>query len=522
MNKLFHREVAFILGLLFPLLASAQVPEAGLKSYDRLVRENPWLTSENKTGNIFNPFITDGTFTLNAGSQKGDLKLVQQSPDETDYGFKAHKTIRFDNIIFDGGVSYSNQQQEKVGWIGRMNPFTNNPYMLADSIFGLYSKDYVSLFGSLGYRLNDKWAFGLDVDYMVGDGARVKDPRPINNLFNLEVYPSMILSLNGVKIGANLHYLMGREKIDYLAIEHTETYRFFRFFGLGKGAKTVSSWSYHRNYYSSGLGGELQFDYHLGDMNLFSGVGYFSSLEEAEDGSTSPSKGDAGDYKESVMHFYTIWKANKKLLHSARLFANITLGDGSEFLEQPYTQNSITYYRTVAEISKFSLFQFNPGIEYQLAKPVDEYFNKWVLEGSLMLDHQNREYLLEATQTITNIISAFRFERSAFFNSKQLLYGVNGSYSYNLKKEFLQKRAYTSAQEVAAWNNLYYPDYTLLSNPAWSAGARLKYGWEVKLLKDKSSQFFVDLNAQFSYASSKEWTDAKTRELYVLKIGLTY
>ena len=484
--------------------------------------ENPWFGSSNKAGSVFNSFIPDGEFELNTGLEKGDLKLSQLSPKERAYSFNSHKTIRLDNIVFDGGVKYINQQEEEVGWTARMDPTTRNPYMLADSIYGLYSKDYVSLFGSFGYMLNENMVFGFGVDYLVGDGARIKDPRAVNNLFSLDIKPSFIYVFPGFKIGANIHLMKGREKISYSTIENSTTYRFFRMFGLGIGAKAINSWSYSRNYYSSGIGGGLQSEYKLGQANLFSGLDYFYSKEASEDGSNNPRKNDAGDYKESNIRFYTSLNLKKSLLHFASFHVNMSMGEGVEFIQEPYSEENITYYRTVAEVSKYSLLSVNPGIRYKLAKPYNQYLNKWELDLKLELDHLSSEYLLEARQSISNIIPSVKFDKSVFLNKNQIMFGLSGQFIYSLNNELKQLRPYMASQNIAAWQNIVHPDFILLSSTTYSAGAHFRYGRFVNIMKGKSNLLYVDLGMNFSFASNEEWVENLSWEQYRIKLGLSF
>lgn len=522
MNKQSLKALIFCIIYLHPFFPLAQESKTSLKSYKRLVVENSWLNSENKAGGVFNTFIPDGVFILNAEKQNGDSFLSQLSRDKNEYGFNSKKIIRLKNIVFEGGISYFNQQQENVSWTARMDPTTNNPYMLADSMSGRYSKDYVNMFGSFGYSLNDRITFGINVDYLVGDGARIKDPRPVNNLFSLEIFPAFIYSFSTIKLGANLHLMMGREKISYTTIENSTTYRFFRFFGLGKGAKTTNGWSYTRNYYSSGIGGEIQADYRIGNSDIFNGLGFFSSKEKAEDGSSNPRKNDAGDYKESNIKFYIIINSEKTLIHTTKVNINLSFGEGIESIQEPYSEDNITYYKTIAEVSKYSSFGLNLGINYKLIKPYSNYLNKWELETSIEFDHNENEYILEANQTISNIVSTIRFDKSVFLNENQIVYGVNTSFVFNLSRELVQQRTYTALQEIAAWENIVYPDFLIQSANSYSMGLHIRYGRKLSIIKEKTSQIFIDLNTKFIFASNDEWFENKTREFYGIKLGITY
>jgi len=518
-----YLKISSLLLILFShCIVFSQNSGESLKSYERLRLENSWLYSENSAGHAYNPFIPDGIFFLNTEWHKGDFRLTQLPSENRIYSFSAMKTIRMNDIVFEGGLRYQNQHQKNVGWTARMNPATRNPYVLADSIFGLYKKEYVHMFGSLGHKATDQISFGIKMDYKVGDGARIKDPRPVNDQFSLDIYPSFIYSFPGIKIGANLHLLKGREKIGYTTIENSTTYRFFRFFGLGKGAKPVNSWSYTRNYYNSGIGGELQADYTLGNWALFSGFGYMQRNEMAEDGSSNPRKNDSGNYMESNYRFFTILKFRRNLIHKGRLDVNLFMGDGNEYIQEPYTEDGITYYRTIAEVSKFSLFNIHPSFNYQLTKPYNNFLNKWQLEARVEADYLLSEYLLEAEQSFSNIIPSFRYDHFIYQNKNQFGFGINGKYSLNLNQNLEQIRAYDAHQEQAAWERIILPDFLIYSSNAFEAGAHIQYGREVRFIKEKISQLFIEVGTKYQLASHESWNTNKSMQIYRLKIGITY
>jgi hypothetical protein len=512
----------FALLLFAAAISYGQDTLISFKSESRLHMENPWLSSENMAGSVFSPFLTDGVFTLTTNHRKGDLTLSQLSPDQREYGFRAEKSIRLEDMTFGGGVGYHNLKEENVGWTARMNPATNNPYLLADSIYGLYVKDYVRLNASMGYSLNNRLAFGLNTVYLVGDGARIKDPRPVNDLFSLDIYPSAIFSAKKFKVGANLHLMKGREEIQYTTIENSTTYRFFRFFGLGKGAKTKNGWSHYRNYYNSGIGGELQSEFSFRNLQVFTGLGYFSTREIAEDGSSIPEKGDAGDYLESQIRFYTLINRKGSLLHSGKIFLNLSLGEGIEFLQEPYSLDNITYYRTIAELSKYSLFSLNPGVHYKLAKPHTPFLNKWELQAGVEMDIMNDEYLLEAKRSLTNLIASLEYKHSFFHKKNHWMGGLNGHFSYNLDSDLSQIRTYNQPQELAAWEHIIYPDFLMLTGTSFSLDANLRYGREVNIFKNFTSLVFAALNAGYYSAMNEAWSEPKSFEMYCLKLGLTF
>ncbi|MCG6186235.1 DUF6850 family outer membrane beta-barrel protein [Maribellus maritimus] len=502
--------------------SSAQDTTVIIHSANRLRLENQWLNTNNAAGQVFNPFTSDGDFVLGYTSKKGDLKLSQLSPDEQIYSFNTNKSVRLNDFVFSGYVGYQNVEQEEVGWTARMNPVTLNPYMLADSLFGLYKKDYVFLGGGFGYQISDRLIAGIHADYSVGNGARIKDPRPQNHVFELEVFPSVIYAFDNLKLGANLRFLTGREKTKYTTLRNSTTYRFFRMFGLGKAPRAVNGWSYTRNYYLTGLGGELQAQYSLGKIKILSSLGYFNQVEESEDGSANPRKFDAGDFHENKYSFYTVVNYGRKLLHSALVRVDFLDAEGIEFLQEEYAVNDVTYYRTIAERTNYSLQQITPSFSYTLAKPYNQYSNSWEIGLDVSMDHFNAEYLLEAEETYTNIEGSIDLAKYFYFNNNMLVFSASGTLNYNLENSLRQLRTYTASQEVAIWENIIEPDFILTTSNVYDLGASIRYGQSLAIVKDVKNLIYLELGVNYSSGNNDLWPQSKDFEKYCLKIGLNY
>jgi len=502
--------------------AKAQDSLISAHSSNRLLLENQWLNTNNIAGTVFNPFLADGDFVLGYTTKNGDLKYTQLSPDEETYSFNAVKSVRVNNTFYSGYIGYQNMQQNDVGWTGRMNPITHNPYMLADSIFGLYKKDYIKLGGGFGYLISDRFSSGINVNYVVADGARIKDPRPQNHLFTLEAFPSFIYSFDKFKLGLNVSLRTGREKIYYTLLEGRQTYRFFRSSGLGKIAKASEENAYTRNYYLSGLGGELQAQYSLAKIKLLSGFGYFSQTEKSEDGPSNTYKSEGGDFKENTYRFYTILNYGKDLIHSFSISMDVLSGKGIEFLQEKYKINGVDNYRTIAEIENYSTFEIIPSVKYTLAKPYNDYLNKWEITLNVEMDNFSAEYLLEAEESYTNIVTNLELNKSFFFKKSMLRFSTSGMLIYNISNDLKQLRAYTSSHEIAFWDNVIEPDFLISTSNIYALGANLRYGKNVNILKDRNSMVYVDLGINYKSGSNNLWIENKSFEVYSFKIGITY
>ena len=502
--------------------AKAQDSLISAHSYDRLLLENQWLNTNNIAGAVFNPFLADGDFVLGYTTKKGDLKYTQLSPDEQTYSFNAAKSVRVNNTFYSGYIGYQNMQQSDVGWTARLNPITHNPYMLADSVFGLYQKDYINIGGGFGYLISDRFSAGINVNCTFADAARIKDPRPQNKFFTVEAFPSAIYSFDKFKLGVNLHFTTGREKINYESLNMNFPNQFFRTYGLGKTANALSGTGYERNYYLSGYGGELQAQYFLANIKVLSGLGYFSQTEKSEDGSTLTKKVFTGDFKENTYSFYTIFNYGKNLMHSFSINMDMLSGQGTEFIQESYYEDDETYYRTIGEIENYSSLEMIPSFKYTLAKPYNDYLNKWEINFNAKMDIFNSEYVLEAEESYTNVAANLTFDKSFYFKKSMLGFSISGMKIYNLSNDLKQLRTYTAKQEIAVWDKLIEPDFQINTSTIYDLGAKVRYGRNVKVLEDRNSLVYLDLGVNYKSGSNSLWIENKSFEVYSFKIGITY
>jgi len=503
--------------------AYAQDSLFSMHSRDRLMYENLWLSTNNAAGSIYNPYEPDGDFSFGYNRKEGELRYRQQSPEEDIFSLIINKSKRIKNIVFNGGISYYNLQQKDVGWTSRMNPMTRNPYLLADSLFGLYKKDYVALKGGVAILLSKRIALGLNLNYLVGDGARIKDPRPKNRIYSLKVLPALIYSFETLKVGLNLQYVMGREEIKYNTKEQSTTYRFFRTFGLGKTSTPVNGWNYYRNYYLDGYGGDLQFDYKWGNSKVLTGAGYLFKKEASEDGKGIPQKGDAGDYKERVINFYSVFNRKKRLNQQFSFQLEACLGTGVEYLEEPYIEKGITYYRTIAELENYSLIQLTPIVNYAIAKPYNELMNKWELNVHAGADIFQSEYIYEAESSYTNLNAGVKLSRTLFCNAINFLdIKADGQLNYNMSSNLNQLSPYEASQEIAMWERVIQPNFLLDTANKYGGDLSIRYGYNIAETTAKLRFLYLDVNMGYRKGTNDVWNSRKASKFYGVKIGMLY
>lgn len=511
----------FALLVLKNITTNAQNIVLPKSSYQKLQMENTWLETNNINAYLFNKFIPLGEFEIGYNIEKGNFKPSQIAKINNNYGFTANKILTINNTVFKGKIEYENQAQKNVGWNARMNQLSENPYMLADSLSGLYKKNYIKICGGLAHTINKNIAAGIDINYMVGDGARIKDPRPKNKLYELEIMPAMIFQKNNLKLGSSLYWKSGREKINYSVVEPMVSYRLFRMLGLGKGRKTVNMQSYIRNYYMKNMGIELQAQFGSNNRNIMFVIMYKHKKESAEDGSSAPKKSDAGDFIEhNIKSYLTFSKKNETYFHKIKIQADYSRYIGTEFIQQAYLDDNITKYRTVTTLDNYRKQSLNPSLHYYLGIGNNELYYKWLIQFNANYIINKTKYVDAAKENFQNINANININRS--FELKQSFMNIAATVGsiQNISKELTQLITYSAIQEQAAWTNIVQPNFDFITASVMYCGANIKFARNIKIKKDKQSMAYIDIGTQFAVAHiNAEYEQGVNLSI---KLGMTF
>ncbi len=458
-------------------------------SHKQLKLENQWLQTDNINALIFNPFVPLGEFELNYQLKKGNLKPSQSSNYENNYGFVAKKILRINDAFFQGQITYSNKNQKQVGWTSRINPSSINPYVLTDSMQGLYKKNYITINGGCAYQINKRFAGGININYSVADGARIKDPRPKNKLYTLEFIPSLIFTVSKLKIGSCVYWKQGRESIKYEVVEPMVSYKIFRLLGLGKGRKVINTQFCTRNYYSKQFGASVQLQYVNNSSSLLWNCEYKKSKEEAEDGSLATKKADSGDFTDNNIQTHIIFNREGVVYHSARLQLMYHNFIGTEFIQQAYLEDNITKYRTITTIDNYKQQIMIPSIHYALGLKKSECHYKWLIHFNSEYIINNTEYIDEAKREINNLLSSISIDRVFTLNKSYLEVSAFAGYNYNIDNDLTQLRQYKAKYEIDAWNNIVQPNFELQTANVSSFGFNAIFTKKIKLGNYKTKSF---------------------------------
>jgi hypothetical protein len=215
----------------------------------------------------------------------GAYHLFQQGNSDNQYGFFTDGYINLNKWKFYGNFNYFSESEKNVRWVDVMEPYNNNPYTLGDSTGGNYSKEYFNMEGKGAYRLSRIFAFGFDVGYVAGVGAKRKDPRPENTLSKFTIQPGIVVSLRKIKTGVGLRYETGKEDIDITTVTSNK-FDLFHFKGLGTFSTTQEK--DHQSFESELFGGNMQLNYTGRTFENLTEVEFSEKTTDIKRGTTYP------------------------------------------------------------------------------------------------------------------------------------------------------------------------------------------------------------------------------------------
>lgn len=112
-------------------------------------------------------------------------------------------------------ASWTRRRDRGVAWSAVSDAVDQAPFVWADSIGGAWQRDVVRLQLTGERPLGPVWSFGFFSDYMVAQGARDNDPRPLYRRLALVAGPWVGRRFGVHRVTVGVHYRRDREDQEY-------------------------------------------------------------------------------------------------------------------------------------------------------------------------------------------------------------------------------------------------------------------------------------------------------------------
>ena len=498
MRKLFLLTALAPLSL-FPLGAQQRPSDAHQLTLETLFQ--PYSRTYNAAGmGLFQPASGSKT-QIKVFDQAGDYHLAQQG--ESDYGFE-FSTLRYDSFsdkfFMRGSFYYSLDREKNRKWSDVMDPWFSIPYTYGSSI----AKDYDTHDCGLSLDLYtaplwEKVSFGLKTNYRVADISGLRDPRPRTGFLDLQLVPSVLLTLGNHHIGLDAGYGYSKEKLSGLTtIQSYPNLYYYKMKGLDHVDGAISAYSgFKRQFVGSRLRGDLSYAYRQDALEaLVSGGVEYAFLDAYGDKMQKPGSYNYREYNAQAELTFR----GSSLVHNLRLEGLYKDAGGDEFLQEltsvkdPETGATTETWETLYQYTNiYMLGKVDASVAYRLFGGFTGKDYRWSAGLSVGYSGFDKEYHLPYSQ----------------FKASALRLGVEGSFRLlNAKGHKVELSAAVKGSKAAdpvltlTEENLYVeevlrPDSAYYSKDYVTVGGGLEWQFPLSLGKAGKANGYV--RAEGSY-----------------------
>lgn len=476
-----------------------------------------WSESSNAASLVFFNFdghLGNAYFGLN--NAEGEYRLFQEPELSNLYGFYTNGYVKQGKWKFYGNFNYSNEIGKSIKWIDVMEPYSDNPYVIGDSIGGNFIKEYFKMQGKGAYELSKLISFGFDVKYIAGVGTKRKDPRPVNTITSFDFRPGIVFNLNKFKIGANFRYQGGKEDIDFQTVTD-KNFDLFYFKGLGVYSSTIELDS---RYTSMNLfGGGLQFAYENNSFRNMTSVNFDEKITDIKRGKTYPLQIVLLDsYYTDVSSTFIFGPSIKKINKLEVFFHNKRIY-GQEPVVEPKLEQVSYQWSTAAKYTLYWDEANEYGLNYSSYKLVDNKHINWGVEfsGKVTSDETTYYFVPEYNrQNLNRFILDALIEKGFMFNTSEFVVSLNGGYinSFDSSLEVVEDEKLVATVNTDFINH----DFEYYNSGLWQVGASAKIGKTISIYQSPI-QIFLDAGYKLMVSDqpgNPEW------KIFEVKLGMNF
>ncbi len=329
-----RKMIASAIGLALCLTLAAQRPADTHQQELEILFQSFSLTNNAAGMGLAQPSAGSNT-RISVYDQMGDYHLAQQGEGNLGFNFSTLRYDTFKDKLFMRGSFYYNLDREKSRkWSDVMDPWFSIPYIYGSSV----AKDYTTHDCGLSFDLYTAplggWiSVGIRTDYRVADISGLRDPRPRTGFLDLQLVPSVLVTLGAHHIGLDLGYGYQKEKLSGLTtIQSYPNLFYYKMTGLDHVDGAVAAYNgFKRQFYGGRFLGDLSYQYASGPWSVLASAGLkFQKLQAFADKKQSPGSYNYWEYNGLATATYTAGK----LLHSLRVEGRLKDAGADEYLQE--------------------------------------------------------------------------------------------------------------------------------------------------------------------------------------------
>jgi len=374
--------------------------------------------------------------------------------------FSAEKFQRAGDWTLYGSFDFKTLKEKQLTYSSLINPFTDNPYQIVDSLKGDWNKQFYNM----GLKIaspsfaGGKMRAGFDLGYQVAIGARQMDPRSLDTENKIRLAPNITYKISPRhQLGLAAIYQHDKNDLKITRANENQQYNLYKRLGLGEymsAAPVLMTSDAYRTYITNAYGTELSYRYEAGSLRWLLSGGYLRHDEKVSDGVTYPMQ--AGRHRSDQ---YSLSSALdlKRGVYNHHFDLNLLYRDISNTEYQQLQRSEDRSYETIFEGTLNTAVRSQASLAYLLAKETSSYRSDWFAKASLSYSGWDNRYALpQSKEIIDRMDIGLRFNKAV----SRWVIDLASNYNFAVKNEWNYTDKSYSSNFVA--NSIALPIYQYL------------------------------------------------------------
>ena len=390
-----------------------------------------------------------------------------------------------------GKFSFSKYQEQGASFTSMVDPYRSNPYKIADSVGDAdwRKQHYLLKAFILSPQFKPHFRASIEISYDVLNGARDRDPRPLDKEVHIELSPMLLYMHQRWIFGLQGYYQKFREDLN-ISVENTQRpQNIYKLLGMGAylyNRPIILSGGLSREYNGNTFGGGITLARMLSNEGrIQASLAYRSQRESVTDGTTSPF--DAGLQQGDT------WNGTLSYLGQDADIQNLiqvsgtwTTSQGTESVQvlNGNTQQYETLYKAIMHRAEYGNIQ----LDYQAMRLKGANRPTWDIHVTGNLTYNKVSYIpTSSLQEISNYQVSAQFKKFLPMGSKRWTIAAETRYKGNLDNTMEYLPDPSSTNYVAQF--ILYPNFYYAITPYWSNALSLEYTFAP--FKHKKAQIYI-------------------------------
>lgn len=270
---------AALLLALVALPALAQTPTdtlQGEQGYRFRSLMQLWRNTNNAAGLSLDNSSNRGYAAIGYQHRGGNYHRVQEGDMANSLQFVTERYQQLGEYLYGyGKVDFRLGRTKNRAFADQYRPYNANPYQSGSAIAGSYDNQDFDIVAAVGTVPIFGWRFGMQLNYQLGDLARLRDPRSRSQLLDYRLTPSMSYTFDRHTIGLAGYYDRRKEKMGSLTtVQSDATLTYYLFSGMENATGTIGGYSsFNREWVNHTLGTELNYGFRTDAFHTLNTLG---------------------------------------------------------------------------------------------------------------------------------------------------------------------------------------------------------------------------------------------------------